>query len=456
MLTRITRTNTANLNGSAELQRAERAGLKLAVLCRTLAIGVFAAWWIAAGVMSGTPIAPSAYTILTGLTLLGLITYAVVGTRYDRWWLKYAVYSADILAICAVFALVPLRSGSDIPQIYAFKAWGVHVFFPIIAMACLSLSWRLVLWCGAVGVAGWASAFAFAIQDMPRRLEWADIPVDAGANDYATLFLSPDFIGTGNRIVESGMLLTTAGILALAVYRARRVFFAQLAAEEARAGEQAAREHATGVLGKYVPEAVALKLVNDAEALVPHEVEGVVLVADIAGFSDFAAGKPPTDVIARLNTFLDRAATSVSRHNGVVILFTGDGLLATFNTPIPMEHPEQAALACAHDLIAQARRENFALRVGLASGPLAAGSVGSSERQAFTVYGETVNRAARLESQGKVLGASIVADRAVAKAARSEELSYAGEHALRGLSGTWPLWTLPFEAAAGGHPDGPK
>lgn len=442
MLTRIAHKNTTqNPGGSAALKRAEQTGLRLAVLCRTLAIGVFAAWWIGVGLMAGTPIAPSAYAILIGLTLLGATTYSVVGTRYDQWWLKYAIYSADILAICAVFALVPVRSGSDIPQIYAFKAWGVHVFFPIIAMACLSLSWRLVLWCGAVAVTGWASAFTFVIQDMPRRLEWADMPLNADANDYATLFLSPDFVGTGNRIVESGMVLTTAGILALAVYRARRVFFAQLAAEEARAGEQAAREHATGILGKYVPEAVALQLVNDTKALVPHEVEGVVLVADIAGFSDFASGKPPTEVIDRLNTFLDHAATCVSRHNGVVILFTGDGLLATFNTPIPMDEPEKAALAWAHDLVAQARRQDFALRVGLASGPLAAGSVGSSERQAFTVYGETVNRAARLETLGKDLNAAIIADTGVAQTSDEIELTLSGEHQLKGITGSWPIWT---------------
>ncbi|GAA0772966.1 adenylate/guanylate cyclase domain-containing protein [Roseibium denhamense] len=436
------RRDDTNDHELSRLETAERAGLKLAILCRTAVIGVTAAYWITANFLIGAAVSSAAAGILTGLTLYGVATYFLIGTRLDRWWLKYTIYTIDILAVCAAFALVPLRQGQDIPQIMAFRAYGIHLLFPLIAMACLSLSWRLVLWSGCVAVFGWFTAYWWVLQDMPRRLEWRDFPDNPTTADYETLFLSVEFAGTGNRVGEAGMAFLASAILALAVYRARQVFFSQLRAEQARQDEQAARERATSILGKYVPEAVALRLVNDTQAMGPQGVHGVVLIADIAGFSDYAAGKPPTEVISRLNRFLDLAASSVSACNGVVILFTGDGLLATFNTPISIDEPETAALQCARDLVGHARAEGFSLRVGLAGGPLAAGSVGSSDRQAFTVYGETVNRAARLEALGKTLGASIIADEAVMNKATAPELEAAGSHPLKGLPGSWPVWAL--------------
>ncbi|MBO6757807.1 MAG: adenylate/guanylate cyclase domain-containing protein [Roseibium sp.] len=439
--------------GEAErLVRAERTGLKLAVLCRTVAIGLSALWWIGSGLLVGAEISPAAIGILSGLTVFGVAAYLSIGTRFDHWWLKFAIYTLDILAVCAVFAFVPLRTSSDVPQIIAFRAYGIYFLFPLIAMACLSLSWRLVLWCGFVAVAGWAAAYWSVIRAMPRRIEWRDFPANAGAADYEALFLSIDFAGTGNRIVEAGMLFAAAAILALAVYRARRVFFAQVRAEHDRENERAARERATSVLGKYVPEAVALRLVDDTAALAPQEVPGVILVADIAGFSNYAAGRPPTEVIARLNDFLGQAASCVSDHDGAVILFTGDGLLASFNTPIPLEDPQQAAFSAARSMVDIAQAAGFGLRVGLAFGPIAAGSVGSSDRQTFTVYGDTVNRAARLETMGKTLQAAIVLDAAMAGALNGEPLRPAGSHTLKGVPGTAELWTADYPAGPGQAP----
>ena len=115
------------------------------------------------------------------------------------------------------------------------------------------------------------------------------------------------------------------------------------------------------------------------------------------------------------------------------------GLGAPAQGPGP---PRPGLVGVAGDVeLAQARRQDFALRVGLASGPLAAGSVGSSERQAFTVYGETVNRAARLETLGKDLNAAIIADTGVAETSDEIGMTLSGEHQLKGIPGSWPIWT---------------
>lgn len=426
---------------------AEQRGLRIAVGCRTLALGAAATWWITAGLAYGLDLSLWAIGILLGMTVFGVATVLLIGTRFDRWWLKYTIYAVDILAVCAVFALVPLRTDADIPQIIAFRVYGIYFLFPLIAMACLTLSWRLVLWSGFVAVIGWWAAFLFVVGDMDRRLNWSDFPDQAGRADYEAIFLSMDFVGQGNRIIESGVLFMAATILALAVARARNVFFAQLRAETEREQERQARERIELTFGRYVPEAIAARLIDDDAALAPQMRSGVVLVMDIAGFTRFAEGRPPSEVIERLNGFLAGAADIVSERNGVVIQFTGDGLLATFNTPLEIELPERAAFDAAGVLVDFARSGGFAIRIGLAAGPVAAGSIGSAARQAFTVYGDTVNRAARLEALGKDLRAPIVLVEACATALPDRNaIAAAGAHRLQGLSDPVEVWTSDAQA----------
>lgn len=78
---------------------------------------------------------------------------------------------------------------------------------------------------------------------------------------------------------------------------------------------------------------MAQRLIADDSALTPQRRLGAVLVADVANFSAYSSGKQPEDVIAALNGLLSDCSDAVSEAGGVVISFTGDGLLATFNTP---------------------------------------------------------------------------------------------------------------------------
>ncbi|MEO1264342.1 MAG: adenylate/guanylate cyclase domain-containing protein, partial [Pseudomonadota bacterium] len=428
--------------GRDRLARAEHRGLRLAILCRTIGIGVVGAWWITTITLDGMAVSAWAVAIFAALTGSGLAALAIIGTRYDRPWVKFAIYAADMLAICAAFALVPPRDESEVPQIIAFRTFGVFVLFPLIAMACLSLSWRLVVWTGACAVVGWWAAFLFVKSSMPVTLSWGDFPPEANAADYERIFLSINFIGQGSRMLETFVLVLTTATLALAVHRARRVFFAQIAAEAERAAERAQRERITAALGPYVPEVIAEQLVADEALLAPKERDALVLVADITAFTAFASGRAPTDVIGPLNGFLGTAAAVISDAGGIVIQFTGDGLLAVFNVPVEIAEAEKKALAAARALTTEAKRCGFELRVGLAAGPVAAGSIGSSVRRAFTVYGDTVNRAARLEGLAKVLGVSILIDGTCAERLSADPaLAARGAHRIDGYDAPVPVWS---------------
>lgn len=423
-----------NMNARQDrLIAAERSGLRLAIGARTALLAVAFAWFLSW--TWNTEVGPSLYgvAILSFLILIGALQLALIGSGRDRPWLKYLVYGSDMAAICAGFALIPLSSVGDVPQHLVFRVYGVHFLIAPVALATLSLSWGLVLSTGLVGVVGWWSAFIYTTSSVETPVSWERIQGSTDPKAYQNLILDPNFIGAGNRIDETAILLLITGALALAVYRARRVFLNQIAAEEAR-------EAAAATLGRYVPQGVADDLIADGVALKPQMRDGVALVMDIQDFSAFAAEREPEAVIRALNDFLAASETAVREEGGAVISFTGDGLLAAFNALQPLEAPERAAVAAAERLASVGADAGFAIRVGAVAGPLATGSVGSADRRAFTVYGDTVNRAARLEELAKVKGERILVDARVAAAAIGARPL--GPATLRGTKGSMEVYAL--------------
>ena len=418
---------------------AERRGLRLAILCRTAAFALALVWVMAA--WAAVEQTPYVWTlvVLAALTAAGVAAWVLSDPRRDVWWAKYALYALDVLAVCSLFAFFPVSRGADVPQIVAFRANGIHFLFPFVALASLSLSWRLVAWTGLVGVVGWWGAFLYVISGMERTLSWGDMPLGADREAYRAVFFSFDFVSTGGRIQESGLFLIAALVTALAVYRAREVFRAQIAAEREREAERNARERVARTFGRFVPASVAQDLI-DRGSLEPRRTRASVLVLDIEGFTAFAEARDPEAVTRALNAFLTRASRAVATAGGTVISFTGDGLLATFGAPIALDGHEAAAVAAARALDRADVRGDFAVRIGVATGAVATGSIGADDRQAFTVYGRTVNLAARLETEAKRQPANILLDEETARAAHETEP--VAETELRGFADPVTLWTV--------------
>lgn len=414
------------------LKRAERRGLQLAILCRTVAFAVAGGFYVVSVLLSNASPTVGGVAIVAGLITVGVLHFMVVGTRFDRRWFAYAQSAVDILALCALMAFAPPDSGLGIPAIFNFRGFGIFILFPFVALAALSLSPRLVLFSGAVAFAGWWAAFLIVVWPMETRLSYSDASLATSFEEYASIVLSPDFIGTGTRMGETLSILIATAILALAVAKARRLFFAQVRAEAEREAERGKRARLTRQLGRYVPPTIARRLIDDPSGLQPQVRHGAVLVLDIEDFTAFAHGRDPAEVISELNRFLAEAAEVVAAEDGIVISFTGDGLLATFNTPLDVPEPERAALSAARALQVCGQRNGFRVRCGVAAGPIAAGSVGSDNRQAFTVYGDTVNRAARLEALAKEEGEAILVD-AVIAASAGDDVRSLGVFRLRGF-----------------------
>ncbi|MEO1688956.1 MAG: adenylate/guanylate cyclase domain-containing protein, partial [Pseudomonadota bacterium] len=143
---------------------------------------------------------------------------------------------------------------------------------------------------------------------------------------------------------------------------------------------------------------------------------------------------------------------AVAEEGGVIVDFSGDGFLAAFNAPIEVEDPEARALRAALALLGRAERRRYGglrlnIRAGLATGELAAGSVGGAGRRTYTIYGDPVNLAARLQERGKTEGRALVADRDTAEgaaAAGGPTLALLEANAaIRGRAAPADLFALP-------------
>jgi adenylate cyclase len=176
---------------------------------------------------------------------------------------------------------------------------------------------------------------------------------------------------------------------------------------------QLQRQQFQRLLGQTTTPAVAEELWRQRETLLHdgrfegRQLPVTVLFADIAGFTGVAEGMTPAEVLAWLNRGMAEAIPVIARHGGMVNKFTGDGFLAVFGAPLGRGEASearaalQAALEIRQRLEALALEPPLRLRIGVHSGDVIAGSLGSSERFEYAVMGDAVNCAARLESVRK-------------------------------------------------------
>jgi len=223
-----------------------------------------------------------------------------------------------------------------------------------------------------------------------------------------------------------------------------------------------AAERARNNLARYFsPNVVELLAAQDEPlGVVRRETVGV-LFADIVGFTGMAETMAPEAVVALLREFYGRMTAQIFACGGTVDKYIGDAIVAVFGVPTASSSDAANALTCAGKMIDALERWNeerlragepkLAMGVGVNYGPAVLGDVGSKYSMSFTVIGDTVNTAARLQTLTRTLrtplvvgDALIAAVKALSADAASEfmqEMEDQGEHDLRGRSGRVRIWT---------------
>ena len=164
---------------------------------------------------------------------------------------------------------------------------------------------------------------------------------------------------------------------------------------------------------KYVPESVVEKALNDtAHSIFEGEQKHItVLFCDIRGFTTMSEDLSPREVVAFLNDYYSIMTEVVKRHNGLVNQFVGDEVFAVFGVPLATPNNEENAVYCALEMMEKLALLNEKYRdkikreiqmgIGLNSGEVVAGNLGSEEKISYSVTGDTVNTGKRIESLTK-------------------------------------------------------
>ena len=381
-------------SAEASLADAERRGFRLAVIGRTCALVPIALFYLAT---YGYP--NNVY--IAGLVLVtaaaGLVPLSLVGSRYERIG-RYAFFAFDAAVLSAILAFAPISSGGDIPQNLVFNTSRGDYYFVVVAISVLTLSPSLVLWTGLCAVLGLASATIWIMAGMDHIVDLLGVQAAPSRDAFLSVFLDPNFLGISVRISDGVKIAVVTAIAALAVHRARAVVRDHALVEIERGRIQQ-------LFGRYVPSQVAKQLIDTGE-LTPRTREASLMFVDIEGFTRLSESLAPAQVIELLNNFFGAAAGIVDKHGGVVVNYIGDGFIAAFNAPLPIENYAARAVNTARDLLSLVSTRDFEghrlrLRIGIATGSVAAGTVGGAERQTYTLYGDTVNLAQRLEQMNK-------------------------------------------------------
>lgn len=208
------------------------------------------------------------------------------------------------------------------------------------------------------------------------------------------------------------------------------------------------RQLIRNTLGRFVPEEVASTLLAGGGDLPPQQSEATILFCDIESFTRLTEALGPIKIVDVLNAYFSSMFDVLEKHGGVVTQFQGDAILATFNVPIADQNHARNALRAAEEMLATVAREIYCgekldIRIGINTGTVVAGAIGAYDRLNYTVHGDAVNLAARLEAMNKEYGTRLLlSDRSTGRIP-DVEFAEIGETTARGQTQTIRLFTLP-------------
>ena len=429
----------------AALADSKREGLWLAVRAR----------WVALAVIALTlPIMNPHWEVIYYIVSLGL--FAVIG------WAQLKVGKAGVsrpelflmfcdLALLTFIAVVPnpwSPGGWPIGMQFRFNTF--IYFFVLLATAPLAYSWRTVIAMGTWTAALWAVGVGWVWLQPETHAALAErVRAAVGSDVRMFALIDPTAINIAARFQEIVVFLIVAVTLAVAVRRSNALLVSHAGIERERTN-----------LARYFSPNVVEQLSKNDEPLKQVRTENVaVLFADIVGFTAYADGRSPAEVIGTLRRFHERMEREIFRHEGTLDKYLGDGLMATFGTPFPGASDAGNALRCAQTMLGaiddlnRERRHRgeppIRISIGLHYGQVVLGDIGLN-RLEFAVIGTTVNAASRLESLTREFGCAIIASDDLVQRARAETGSSDADfthlvaqppQAIRGLEQPIGIWT---------------
>ncbi len=430
----------------AALEEHKRRGVEMAVLARWIIMPIVALFLVLV------------YPSPSQLYYVAILAILCVNGFFIRRFARVGRSQAEVGLI--MFDLVLMTFGmvypnpfdqQDLPVPLIYQYDNFQYFFIILAAGTLAYSWRTVFGIGVWASVIWLGGAGLAWYFMTPNEDLARVMGEALADwPHVRDLYDPNSIGFRFRIQEAMVFLMVAAILAQSTRR-----FYQMLDHNA----DLARERAN--LSRYFSPNVVAELSQNDEPLKQVRTSQVaILFIDIVGFTRLAAGREAVAVIELLRGFHGRMEQEVFRHGGTLDKYLGDGLMATFGTPVAGAHDGSNALACARAMVRALDQWNLERKrrgedtldagIGIHFGEVVQGDIGAN-RLEYAVIGTAVNVAARLEGMTRELQARIAMSDSLCQRVHAEGrmgdllegFTLQTDQTLRGLQGPINVWTLP-------------
>ncbi|KAE9631028.1 adenylate/guanylate cyclase domain-containing protein [Parasedimentitalea maritima] len=356
----------------------------------------------------------------------------------------------DLLLMTVTMVVPNPFAPQDFPIAMQYRFDNFIYFYVILAAGTLAYSWRTVIAIGFWSAGMWTTALIIAwwFSSVDTALQQAAVEL-FGDNDLLARFMDPTSFMFHLRIQEVVVFVIVAVTLGFSVRRFNALLMNNASLSRERAN-----------LSRYFsPNVVDQLSQNDDPLKQVRKQDVAVLFIDIVGFTRMAAKLDALEVIELLRGFHGRMEREVFRHHGTLDKYLGDGLMATFGTPMAGPQDATNALACARDMMEVLEQWNLERRrkgdkeihvgIGIHYGETVLGDIGAN-RLEYAVIGTAVNVAARLEEMTRALNANIVISEQLRFQVEAEEVEVSlfddlvkhSDQEVRGLDQTMTLWTL--------------
>jgi adenylate cyclase len=339
-----------------------------------------------------------------------------------------------------------MRRGLDLPLYRRYLGALIETSMPTVALALHIDSMGSV---AALGFVAPMIYFIFIILSTLRLDFW--LSTFTGAVAATQLFCMAVFYHPSGEADPSifyhaarSLIVLVCGVLAGAVgHQLHRQFEASIMAATAR-------DRITNLFGQHVSPQVVERLMAEGARADSDIRRAAVMFVDFRSFTAGARSRTPQEVVDRLDGAFAILVDILDRHGGIVNKFLGDGFLALFGAPLEAPDPAHRAVAAAREMLEANARINEAtswpLRIGIGIhlGEVVAGNIGSPRRKEYTVIGDTVNFASRLEALNKDFDSQFLISAAVRDAlgeACGDAVSL-GEVEVRGYERPMAVWRL--------------
>ena len=275
---------------------------------------------------------------------------------------------------------------SHVVSIHALYLPPVFLYFIIIALSALSLNFTICIFTGVIAALEYILLAWYLINFTEMQGNFYNLPP-------ISMFIV--------HLVKSLMILMTAIITGIITNKLKKVFLKSFQSISEK-------KHIMSMFGQHVSPAVMEKLLhqkNSAEG----EVQNVCMMfLDIRNFTTFSESRTPQEVVAYLNSLFDFMIDIVNRNHGIINKFLGDGFMAAFGAPFSDGFDSRNAVNASKEIIQKLKEEIDAgnilptrVGIGLHTGEAVTGNIGSSQRKEYTIIGDVVNLASRIESLNK-------------------------------------------------------